>query len=193
LAQGNLARVGILAGEDGSEPYVYRVHARRKTMTTKVLLIVLVVCFSGCSNATDPCEHRFEYPTMHPERVAVPEGVWGLVAFWDGDFMPLCPSGTIDPVGRELRIHTLTQLDQVEEDDLGGFYAEVRTSEVARVWSDADGFFQVGLPPGQYSLFSLEDTVLYANRFSAEGINPFTVLADTVVSVIFDITWNSTH
>jgi hypothetical protein len=155
------------------------------------LVPAAVALLWGCSRLTDPCDSKAEYPRPHPERVTVPQGVWGLVAYWDGDFMPLCPSGTIYPAGRELRIHEETRLDQAEMEP-GGFFTEVRTPEVARVWSDADGFFQGGLPPGRYSLFSVEDTVLYANGFSGDGyIYPFTVVADSTVMVTFDITWNA--
>lgn len=160
-------------------------------MSARTLLVLIAVTVLGCTDSTDPCTSDVAYPVKHPERVTVPQGVWGVVAFWNGDFMPLCASGTIFPVGREMRIHALTRHDQVE--GLGPFFSEVRTPEVARVWSDADGFFQAALPPGEYSLFSVEDTVLYANLFSSSAVWPFTVSPDTVISVNFDITWDATY
>ncbi len=160
-------------------------------MVGKTFLVLLAFTVLGCGDSTSPCHSDLAFPPKHPERVTVSQGVWGLVAFWEGDFMPHCLSGTITPVGREMRIHALTRPDQVE--GVGPFFSEVRTPEVARVWSDADGFFQAALAPGKYSLFSVEDTALYANRLSSGALCPFTVSPDTVIAVTFDITWGANY
>jgi hypothetical protein len=133
---------------------------RLKTMARKSLLLLLAVTALGCGDSTSPCRSDPAFPTKHPERVTVSRGVWGLVDCWEGDFMPVCLSGRITPVGRDTRIHALTRPDQGEGP--GPFFSEVRTPEVARVRSDADGFFQAALAPGEYSLFSVEDELSYS-------------------------------
>ena len=158
--------------------------------TVKERLVLWAVLAFGCGSPTDECRDKGDitYPKAHPERVSIQQGIWGLVAYWEGDFMPVCVSGTVRAAGREMRVHAATSC----REEIGPFYKEVSTPEVARVWSDADGFFQVSLPPGEYSLFSLEDSLLYANGCDSRHIRPVTVHPDSVVKVTFDITWDAT-
>lgn len=116
--------------------------------------------------------------------------------------MPTCPSGSVTAVGREMRIHELTNLaDVVEADgrpmhpDLSGpFYAQVNTPLVATVWSDANGFFQAALAPGQYSIFAVEGNLLYANGFDGAGnIFPVEVKSGEVTGVTFSITYRAAY
>jgi hypothetical protein len=159
------------------------------------MMIGTVVCaLASCREEPfQPCGPNWspvEYPELTPERVSIAQGVWGNVWFWQGNFMPLCESGTVTAVGREIHIHQLTTRDQVEVvlHDHGNFYHRVDTPLVATVWSDAQGFFQVPLPVGRYSLFAVEDSLLYANRFDAQGyIWSVDVHPDTVTAVRFDI------
>jgi hypothetical protein len=106
--------------------------------------------------------------------------------------MPFCETGTVTAVGRELRIHELTTTNQVEVAIREGysFYRNVRTPLVATVWSDAQGFFQVALPVGEYSLFAVEDSVLYARTLGGDGqIGQVSVRSGKVSEVQFDITY----
>ena len=60
-------------------------------------------------------------------------------------------------------------------------------------WSDADGFFQVVLPVGRYSIFAVEDTLFYANRFSDKYVFPVEVVADSVTGIRFDINYRAAY
>jgi hypothetical protein len=136
-----------------------------------------------------------DYPDRNDARVTIEQGIWGDVWFWEGDFMPMCPSGTATAAAREMRVHELTSEDDVEHapGTWWPFYSEVRTPLVASVWSDADGFFEVALPPGMYSLFAVEDTLFYANGFDGYGnIYPVTVRAGQVTEILFNIDYLST-
>jgi hypothetical protein len=134
-----------------------------------------------------------QYPDHHPELVSIHQGLWGDVWFWQGDFMPMCPSGVVFPVSREMRIHELASFDDVDQAGYGPFYSAVHTPLVAVAQSGENGFFEVALEPGRYSVFSVEDTLLYANRFDGHGnIHPVTVDTAQVVGITFDITYEST-
>ncbi len=80
-------------------------------LTVLALPILLVV---GCDRFPDGsgwsgCP-EVEYPDHHPELVTIEQGLWGDVWFWEGDFMPPCPSGSVCAVSREMRIHELAGL-----------------------------------------------------------------------------------
>ena len=157
---------------------------------------VLFITVLGCSDNNSLCKKEWP-PKSIPERsdgkVTIEQGIWGDVWFWEGDFMPICGSGTITPVSREIRIHELTNLDDViraPEDPT--FYAEINTALVVTTWSDRDGFFEVVLPPGKYSVFVVEDTLFYANRFDGVGnIFPVEVYDGQATGIQFDITYKA--
>jgi hypothetical protein len=118
------------------------------------------------------------------------QGIWGDVWFWEGDFMPPFPQGTVTAVSRELRIHALTGVDDVEPEGYCTFYASVSTELIATAWSDTNGFFEVELEPGWYSLFAVEDTFFYASLFGGGGlIWPVEVAEDEVTETRFDINY----
>lgn len=154
--------------------------------------------FSGAcdDDATSPYPCGKDYrPTERPprnlDRVSITQGIWGDVWFWDGNFMPPCGSGTVTAVGREMRIYELARIGDVVSAG-GGFFEDVHTPLVATVWSDAQGFFQMALPPGDYSVFSVEDSLLYANRFDGSGaVYPVEVRAGEVTGIRFDIDYKA--
>jgi hypothetical protein len=87
-----------------------------------------------------------------------------------------------------MRIHQLTTWDQADEVGYTAFFSSIHTELVATVYSNGAGFFQVELPPGSYSLFAVEDTLFYADRFDGSGyINPVVVKEGQVTEAHFDI------
>jgi hypothetical protein len=122
--------------------------------------------------------------------VTITQWIWGDVWFWEGNFMPPCPIGTVTAVARELRVHELTGIDDVAPAGYSTFYAAVHTELVATAWSDTTGFFEVELEPGRYSLFALEDTLYYASLFGGGGlIWPVQVVEGQVTETLFDINY----
>jgi hypothetical protein len=122
----------------------------------------------------------------------VAQGIWGDVWFWSGDFMPQCGTGSITPSVRELRIHEATTSSQTEGRYY--FFRRVNTPLVTTVRSDAHGFFQVSLPPGTYSVFSVEDSLLYGNVTDSLGyIESVTVAANKCSEKHFDITYDASY
>lgn len=149
---------------------------------------------SESPNSESPCGPNYHAPVMperNGDRVSIKQGVWGDVWFWQGDFMPVCETGTVQAVGREVRIHAPTTWNDVVHSGSGAFYSKVNTPLIATVWSDSDGFFQAALPVGTYSVFVVEqDSLLYANWFDSQGrIYPVEVRPDSVTAIRFDITY----
>ncbi|MBI5233056.1 MAG: Ig-like domain-containing protein [Deltaproteobacteria bacterium] len=127
------------------------------------------------------------FKTVH--NVTIAQGVWGTVRFWEGDFMPVIPSGTITPVVREIFIHKVTTANV---SGTGPFFASVPTELVAKVSSDATGFYQAELAVGTYSVFVKEGASFYANILGGQGqIQPVEVLSNTVTELQIDITYKA--
>ena len=125
--------------------------------------------------------------------VTIDQGIWGYVLFWEGDFRPPPPySGTITGVSREMHIYELASVDDVEPPGYDCFYSAVHTPLVAVVQSAGNGFFEVALDPGDYSIFSVEDGLLYANVFQGGSIFPVTVDHGEAREITFDITYRAT-
>ncbi len=129
------------------------------------------------------------------EKVHIHEGLAGTVIFTEGNCMPApVDDGESEsscrryPVSRVIHIHEYTHHSKTEHLG-GGFHTDIQTKLVAKVKTDAEGFFEAGLPPGKYSLFIEEQGLLYANRWNSEGyIQAATVTEGDAVFVILDIT-----
>ncbi len=159
------------------------------------------ICIAALCLLIVSCENEYlcgpvKTPERNDDKVTIDQGIWGDVWYMEGNFMPVCPSGTVTAVAREIRIHVLTHMDDVTEGPIAyaPFYSEINTDLVATVWSGSDGFFEVELPPGEYSLFVVEDTLFYANRFDGLGhINPVEVLENEVAEILFEINYEASY
>lgn len=119
--------------------------------------------------------------TDNAKKVTITVGVWGTVSNMEGDFMPMVPPcnscGHHCPVQRTVKIYDYTLFSEgITSEPYSGFYDSLKTSLIAQVDTDADGFFQVDIPPGHYSMMVVENGKLYANLMDGQGgINPFTL------------------
>jgi hypothetical protein len=168
---------------------------KRFALLASIIAGPMWVACEDAANPWSPCGAGWSpvaYPSRNGGRVSIPQGLWGDVWFWEGNFMPDCPTGTVTGVGREIRVHELTSIDDVEA-SRAPFFSEIATPLVSTAWSDANGFFQVVLPVGRYSIFVVEDTLFYANRFSDKYVFPVEVVADSVTGIRFDINYRAAY
>jgi len=120
------------------------------------------------------------------------QGVWGNVWFWEGNFMPIDPTGTITPVQRKVYAYELTKDTQVEPTDSGPFFRVIHTRCIDSTRSNSTGFFQMALAPGRYSFFVREGSELFADITDTDGnLLPATVGPDSVTKVQIDIDYLS--
>lgn len=105
------------------------------------------------------------------------QGIRGQVFWLSGNQMP----GPRNPaqlpqqgIVREIQVYRVaTPGDVLQENN---YYREVRTGLVATAVSGPDGYFKIKLPPGEYSVFTVEPKGLFANMFDAGNrINPVVV------------------
>lgn len=169
---------------------------RRILLVTLVILLACTTAILGSGRRTSlpaPTDLDVETPPEDEDVVTIDQGIWGYVRFWDGDFIPPLPhEGTITGVSREMHIYELTSADDVEPAGYDCFYSTVYTPLVAVVQSADNGFFEIALEPGDYSVFSLEeDGLLYANQFYGGYIFPVKVEPGEATQITFDITYSA--
>lgn len=154
--------------------------------------VSIVFLFSGCNNDYSKNNIDELNDSALSYEISIAQGVWGKVEFWEGDHMPgvvgIESSGTITPVSRVIHIYSGTRSDE-NVSKLGYFYENLNTELVAVTYSDQNGYYQVELPEGVFSVFIEEDLGLFANRAEGFIINPVVIEKDTVSLLNIDITY----
>lgn len=103
------------------------------------------------------------------------EGLKGRVLWVEGNQMPgpgryLSP-GT--PVVREIHIFKPASPSQVKGQ--GSLFSDVTSEFVEKVMSDENGYFEIALPPGKYSVFVKEGDNFFASRMDNLHYNPVVI------------------
>lgn len=158
----------------------------------KIYLILITCLLLACDSEVEPkstCYTETD-PPRNSHKVTIKQGVWGDVWFWSGNFMPV-GRGEICQVERQIYVYELTTYDDVERIDYTPFYTAINSQLVAVVESDLEGFFQLDIEPGSYSLFVKEEDNFYSNLANASVIFPVEVKSNEVSEVRFDITYKA--
>ncbi|EHQ28154.1 hypothetical protein Mucpa_4063 [Mucilaginibacter paludis DSM 18603] len=111
----------------------------------------------------------------------VKQGISGKVYLKQGNYMP-SPGKKAGPgqaVSRTIWIYRLTAREQARAS--GSYFDHIQTKLVAKTQSDSEGNYAIALPPGKYSVFVDDNSLLYANSFDGKGnINPVEVKKDSI-------------
>jgi len=161
----------------------------------KYFTLFFIILTLSCAKESEPLSSCYTdgNPPRNNEKVTINQGVWGDVWFWEGNFMPMS-RGKICQVQRMIYIFELTKMSEVEAIGYTPFYSAINTDLVTTTESDTNGFFQVELEPGSYSLFVMEDTSYYSNLFDSGGaIFPVKIESGKVTEVRFDITYEASY
>jgi len=150
----------------------------------KVIGIFLITfSFSSChKNETTltGCDIQKVYAD-NAKKVTITHGIWGTVSSLEGDCMPTTPPSTSGckncPVKRTVVIYQYTLFTNATPlNNSTGFFDSFNTSLVAQVDTDENGFFQINVPEGHYTIAIIENGKLYANSSDGQGgLNPFTL------------------
>ena len=154
--------------------------------------IIACVLLSSCNAGLDPEKQCYNDsdPPRNFQKVSIDQGLWGDVWFWSGNFMPI-GRGQICQARREVHIYELTTSRDVKQIEYTPFYTEIKTKHIVTVTSGHDGFFEVNLPAGTYSIFIKEGDKYYSNSSTTSGISPITIQQDKVEEVRIDITYQA--
>jgi hypothetical protein len=104
--------------------------------------------------------------------------------------------GTITPVVREIYICRVITLKEMSDSHVAqpepGFFSVIPAKLVATTSSDKKGFYQLGLPPGTYTVFVKEENAFYASNFDGQGrITAFEVLPQAMTRMPINLKYNS--
>jgi|GEM_PF-803855 len=130
--------------------------------------------------------------TLNQQKVTITEGIWGTLLQREGDCMPKeslvynwnrCRTF---PVQREILVYEYTLW--FEDTELSSFsptfFETVFTKLIAKTTCDKEGFFELALEPGKYSVFIRENGMLYADGGDGQGgVCPVVVEPDNVSEV----------
>ena len=162
-----------------------------KSSYVLALTLFIPLLFLSCNKEeVDPYEKRQrdleKLYKKNQSKISVEQGVAGTLIMKEGNCMPMIGPYEGDnpcrsfPVERTIQIYEPTSDSEVESNGPGPTYEEVHTKLIAETNSDEEGFFQLQLDSGQYSLFIIEKGKYYRNMWKDNLIGPFTVEADSV-------------
>ncbi len=148
-----------------------------------ILVAILSISFLSCKkegcNNEDGCDIQETY-AENALKVSIQNGIWGTVSSMEGNCMPSVPatasSCTNCPVKRTVKIYDYTLFSQaIPSVDSPVFFDSFSTQLIAEVNADEDGFFQVNIPAGRYTVVIVENGKLYASEGDGQGgLNPIT-------------------
>lgn len=136
------------------------------------ITLLFLSCQKEETETTVHCDIQKVYKE-NASKVSITNGIWGTVAFMEGNCMPIVLPSTSTcktcPVKRTVRIYKYTTLSQAVPQNGLNFFDSFSTQLVKEFETDDNGFFQTDLAPGNYSIVVLENEKLYAFGFDGQG------------------------
>ena len=140
----------------------------------KILLVVLaMLSLVACEKKSD-VETPIESPT-------ITQGIYGQVKERYGNWQPVLdpndPSHGYRPIVRDIYVYEYTTINDFDQNYIGGYPADKMPKQVvAKTTSKENGFYQLQLEPGKYSVFILDNGSMRANWDDENGgLQPVTI------------------
>jgi len=146
-------------------------------------LVISVLALAACqktNTSQEKCDLQQVY-LDNSKKVTIASGIWGTVSSLEGNCMPTeqvsSSSCSNCPVQRTVKVYEYTTLSNaITSDPYKRFFDSFNAQLVAQSEADEKGFFQLNIPPGHYSIVTVEDGKLYAESMDGQGgLNPFTL------------------
>ncbi|MFN2438186.1 MAG: hypothetical protein ABR503_03235 [Chitinophagaceae bacterium] len=143
--------------------------------------LFIVIFIFGCNKDRTThtgCNIQQAYAD-NAKKVTITNGIWGTVSSMEGNCMPVVsPTNSTCkncPVKRTVKIYQYTLFSNATPSGNSTiFFDSFNTPLVAEVNTDDNGFFQVNIPSGNYTIAVVENGKLYANERDGQGgLNPF--------------------
>lgn len=143
---------------------------------TIILGCIILGATSSCKKEdwTNNIENLYRH---NEEKVSITQGVWGTLTERTGNWQPVI-DGNSDakefPIQREIRVYEYTTINDFSDNSLIEYDINaIQTSFVAKTTADTEGFYEITLQPGTYSVFIIENDKLYAGGGDGNGgLNP---------------------
>lgn len=152
----------------------------RLLLITCALLFTIVCCKKDSAESARTWANEQELYNYNSKKVSISKGLAGTLIQREGNCMPIIEEGACRffPVQRTIQFYDFTTQDEVEGN--GPFFDAVNTSLRGEILPDGDGFYELKLDTGTYSVFIVENGKYYANSYSRGGIYPVEVKTDSV-------------
>ncbi|WP_200974405.1 carboxypeptidase regulatory-like domain-containing protein [Echinicola sp. 20G] len=142
-----------------------KTHSILKSFTFSFLLLGIALLIYGCK----------------AQRVDT-QGIVGQVYWVEGNLMPTITedNSTVpkkperEKVKRTIRVYERTHINQATMGDV--LFTAIETPMIAEIETEEDGSFIIGLAPGSYSIFTVEEDGYFANIYDLDSyIQPIEV------------------
>jgi len=139
------------------------------------LLLAATSCHKDKAQTPTPatCDIQQTY-TLNATKVTITSGIWGTVVSQEGNCMPVVGPGSTCktcPASRKVQFYQpTTSANATPTPNTPGFYDSFNTTLVKEVTADNDGFFEVNIPSGMYSVIIIENGKIYAPGSNGQGI-----------------------
>jgi len=170
----------------------------------KKILLLNIFCWSLVL-MTISCNPNSSSYRVSNCAVKINQGVYGRVFWMAGNQMPGIGIGPpkqkskddkqkTKPVKRQLLVYPLMSRSQLQVS--GRLFQVPEAKPFATTLSDEDGCFQLKLPPGKYSVFTLEEDKgqkhMFANIFDGQGnANPIEVKSMALTELNININYKA--
>jgi hypothetical protein len=171
-----------------------------KSLMFILLLPLLVMCSGNRSGEKAFSTKYSDITIVTDENLSAPSisnGYYGYVVELKGNFMPGIDGssgGMIDSVQKEVFVYnklTFDDLKNARTEMYSSFWFidSISSAPVAIIRPNTNGFYQLKLPPGNYTgLIKIDETRLYNNLSIGDGhVGPLIFEADTLVKLNFKI------
>lgn len=164
----------------------------KKAFAVTTLMLLL---FAGCKkdeSANNKWLNKTQELYKYNEaKITITEGIAGTLTLIEGNCEPVIDENSTCkeyPVKRKIRVYEYTLMSQTEHD--AAVYSKVNTKLITTVECDNEGFYQLKIAPGNYSVFIEEKGKLYASGLDGQGgVNPVTVDPSSVAHINLRISY----
>ncbi len=148
------------------------------------LSFIVVFLLLSCAESVLHTQASLEEDQPKPK-----QGVAGHIVFRQGQFDQqgkLVGNGRVMAVQRELYIFEATSFQEAEI-STGSFIKLIHTKLIDSIKSDKDGYFQLPLKPGMYSVFVKENEQYYSPLNDDGWFSPIIITKDSLTEMEFTI------
>ncbi len=129
-------------------------------------------------------------------RPSIKQGVYGYVYWVQGNMMPSPDEPKANggrAVEKQINIYKVATFKDVEGQ--APLFTKINAQLVKAIKSNSKGFYQCELPPGKYSIFTIEEkNSFFANSFNGEGeINTVEIVAGQKVKLDINVNYKAAY
>lgn len=138
-----------------------------------VLSIILLASLGSCSKEENWAFKTDQLYQKNKKSVTIKQGVWGTVTERTGNWMPspdIYQTAKQAPIKCTIRFYEPVTFDDFQREGISIYnITDVPTKLIAETTSNKNGFFQIKLEPGEYSIFVIYNGEILAGSFDGVG------------------------